>query len=669
MRKFGLSNRDSSRQNNRVPNKAVKLPSDLLTVDFETMPIEPRPHYPPASVGVSLKWGSKAPKYLAYGHPTKNNTTWKEAKKVLKAEIKKAKHLVFHNSKFDVEILQEEFGIYPEAKLHDTQFLLFLDDPHQLQIGLKESAERLLGEPPGERDAVIDWLVAKQPIEGIKITPKKGGKNYAGKYIGYAPGDLVGKYANGDTNRTYKLFKLLYPWIVSQGMGAAYEREIALMPILMELEQQGVNVDTERLAREVENYEIWAAMIESWVIKKLACPPDTNLNSPKEFTNALTASGFVDESKMERTEKTGKPSTAKGSLDAAVTDKQLRAVLRYRSQLQTCLSTFMKPWLESAQASGGKIYTQWNQTKVERGKVTMGTRTGRPSSTKPNFLNIPNTFQPLFSDQAKGKGLPRRPIKGLPNLPVVRGYIIPGEGRVFIDRDYSQQEPRTLAHFDGGKILEIYQRNPWADVHDEAQAELAKLGRNFERKPIKIINLGIIYAKGIPLLAKETDLPKEVAKELKETILNQVFPGVKKMYADMANRAAKGQPARTWGGRLIYCEKPSKVNGEWRTWEYKMVNHLIQGSAADITKEAMIRVYRAFKSINPEWRMELQVYDQILSSAPVEDLPEAMEVQRLQMESIETRVPMLSEGDISLTNWGEMITYDKKGVIEYEKSN
>ena len=105
------------------------------------------------------------------------------------------------------------------------------------------------------------------------------------------------------------------------------------------------------------------------------------------------------------------------------------------------------------------------------------------------------------------------------------------------------------------------------------------------------------------------------------------------------------------------------VQGRYREFDYKMVNTLIQGSAADCTKEAIIRFHAAKQ---PGWRILLNVHDQITVSVPPEDMEEAMEVLRTAMESIEFDVEMLSEGSVSTTNWAELVKYDEKGKVIYE---
>lgn len=639
----------------------MKIPKPVV-IDFETYRIEPRPDYPPKPVGVSIKYPGKPPKYWAWGHPTRNNCTFEEGCAALAEAYDKGIQgdgLLFQNGKFDVDVAEVHYGlpVPPWYKIHDTLFMIYLDDPHQKELGLKPAAVRLLGLPPEEQDAVRDWLLEHQPLkeQGIKISSSSSSsaKHPFSAYIAYAPGDLVGKYANGDTLRTEQIFKHLYPSLAKRDMLGAYDRERQLMPILLESERFGVPVGLEKLAADVELYEAARAKISSWILSQLGA--EINLDSDEQLLAALIAAGKVDTEKLGRTP-TGKYSAKAESLQAAVTDPVLLSSLKYKTQLDTCLSTFMVPWLKTAERSGGKIFTTWNQTRQEKGG---GARTGRLSST-PNLMNIPKTFPSLFKhetfDDTLKKYLPDAPFP-LPPLPKMRCYIVPPAGHVFIDRDYSQQEPRILAHFDGGSLMQAYIDNPWVDFHDFAKAELEQVGKFYARKAVKIVNLSLIYGKGASKLAVDLGVSFEESKALKAAV-QALYPGLAEMYSDMKFRARNNEPIRTWGGRQYYCEPPIISKGRMMTFEYKMVNVLIQGSAADCTKEALIR-HDAAK--HPETRLLLQVHDEILASCPREMVEQEMEALRVAMESVEFDVQMLSEGDISDRSWGELEPYDQKG--------
>ncbi len=639
-----------------------------VTIDFETMGIEGRPKYPPIPVGVSIKYPGKKAKYWAFGHPTGNNCSFGEARSELAKAWAHKDGILCQNAKFDVDVAESHFGFKPLPwdKVHDTLFLLFLDDPHQIELGLKPSAERLLGLPPEEQDAVGEWLIANQPVPGVRISRSKQSDHYFGRYISLAPGDLVGKYANGDVERTEAIFNTLWQKTLDREMLAPYDRERQLAPILLQMERRGVPVDHKRLALDVVNYNEWRSKLELWIIKTLKASDDINLDSGAQLVEAMLAAGKADEKLMPRTP-TGKFQTNKEALLLGVTDKVLLAVLKYRTQLKTCLGTFMEPWLNTANASGGKIFTTWNQTKSTESGGAVGTRTGRLSST-PNFQNIPKEFNAIFAhdevDPAKAKKLPKCPFKDLPPLPLVRSYVVPFKGHVFVDRDYSQQEPRILAHFDGGALMDTYLANPWVDFHDYAKAELEKMGKFYDRKPVKNTNLGLIYGMGVGKLAQKNDMSVEEASELKKAILT-LYPGLKAMYQDMRVRAKAKQPIRTWGGREYYCEEPKLVDGRVREFDYKLVNVLIQGSAADCTKEALIKTQTAFEAAGHahDWFVLLNVHDQITCSVPKKDLKQSMEILRVQMESVAFDVPILSEGAISATNWAELSEYDKKGKV------
>lgn len=636
----------------------MKQPKPAV-IDFETHAIESRPFYPPVPVGVSIKYPGKKSHYYAWGHLEDNNCSIDEAREALKKAYNHKDGILFQNGKFDLDVAEVHMGIsIPKwDKIHDTMFLLFLDDPHQTELGLKPSADRLLGLPPEEQDAVAEWLIENQPVPGVKISKAKNSIHSFGRYIAFAPGKLVGQYANGDVERTEELFNLLWNKTQQRDMLKAYDRERQLMPILLEMERQGLPINLEQLRYDVQMYSDYLSQINDWIIKTIKAESDINLDSGAQLIDAMIQSGKVDTDLMPLT-KTGKFQTNKDALLAGVNDKVLLGMLKYRSQLNTCLNTFMKPWLETAEASHGLIFTTWNQTKSLKGADSVGTRTGRLSST-PNFQNIPKSFNEIFYHESNNKSLPKCPIKGLPPLPHVRSYIVPFKGEVMIDRDYSQQEPRILAHFDGGALMQKYVEEPWVDFHDYAKAELENMGKFYDRKPVKNTNLGLIYGMGVGKLAERNDMSVEEAGELKKAILT-LYPGLKEMYKDMRIRADNNMPIRTWGGREYYCEPPKIVNGRMMKFDYKLVNILIQGSAADCTKEAIIR-YHGIK--HKDAKIILNVHDQITVSVPKSIMKSEMEVLRQAMETIEFDVPMLSEGAISSTNWDSLEDYDKKGKL------
>jgi len=619
----------------------LKIPSPV-TVDFETIGIKARPFYPPAPVGVSIKYKGKKSKYYAWGHVTGNNCSWGEAEAALKKAWAHKDGVLFQNGKFDIDVAEVHMGM-PELlwdKIEDTMFLLFLDDPHQMELGLKPSANRLLGLPAEEQDAVGEWLVVNQPIPGIKISKSKQSDHYFGKYIAFAPGDLVGTYAEGDTDRTSGLFQLLYEKTCDRGMKEAYDRERELMPILLGMEREGVHVSHDKLAKDVKLYSKWMETIEAWIHKQLKSDGSINLDSGAQLVDAMVAVGKADTNLLPTTP-TGKYQTNKEALLLGVTDKVLLAVLKYRTQLKTCLGTFMKPWLYTADMSGGMIYTTWNQVKGD-----VGTRSGRLSST-PNFQNIPNEFKPIFAHEQKG--LAKCPFKDLPPLPKMRGYISAPKGEILCGRDFSSQELRVLAHMVGGGLAEAYLENPNIDLHQYAADLITKMtGRVITRKETKNIAFSILYGSGLGKLAESLGCSVEEAKKFRDAYLG-TFPGIKILQSDLKARAKAKLPITTYGGREYYCEEPKLVDGRLRHFDYKLTNYLIQGSSADLTKDAVIRFSKAKGSS----RMLLSVHDEILISSPIKDAKTEMSILKECMNNCGLEVPMMSDGETGF-NWAEM---------------
>ncbi len=633
-----------------------------VTIDFETHGIEPRPAYPPKPIGVAIKYPGKKQEYFAFGHITGNTCGWGDADRELRQAWGWEGGLLFHNSKFDVDVAETFFGLprLDWRRYHDTLFLVFLDDPNQQELGLKPSAQRLLNMDPVEREEVADWLIEHQPVPGVRISKSRTSDHYFMKYLAWAPGVMVGKYGEGDVLRTEKLYELLMPAIDKRKMREAYDRERRLMPCLLDAERRGVPVDTPRLHNDVMRYTGELIRLDSWIRKQLKSG-SINIDSGDQLAEALVRSGKACEELFPRTPKTGKMQTNKMALEQAVTDKRMLAVLKYRTQLSTCLNTFMVPWLATAEKSGGLIYTTWNQVKTYGVSGNIGARTGRLSST-PNFQNIPKEFTELFRrvKDAALKALPPPPFEDLLQLPLIRSYVTPFQDEILIDRDYSQQELRILAHFIGGFMLDRYKADPWMDMHDFAMEELHKVGLMYARKPVKNTNFALLYGMGYGKLAEKNGTTVEEAKSLKTAVLALYPPELKLMYKEMKRRSKANEPFRTWGGREYYCEPPKIVGNRIQEFDYKMVNSLIQGSAADCTKESIVRFHDMRVNVS---RFVLTVHDEQANSAAAKYWTEAMMAMKEAMESVEFDVPMLSEGTFSRKNWHELDEFDKRGKL------
>lgn len=649
-------------------------------VDFESLPIRRRPDYPPEPVGVAVKYGARRSKYHAWAHPRGGNTSTR-AKALAALRRAWLGEVCFHHANFDHAVATEKLGLprLRSDRVHDTMLLLFLADPRARTFELKPNAERLLGEAPEERDELLTWLVKHQPVTGVNLSLSKSSKKrkksghteYAGAYVAYAPVPLVDRYACGDTDRTEGLFRKLYRLIKQRGMLGAYDRERLLLEPIAAMERDGVPVDLSRLRADVAKYEAALAKADAWLCRRTGAPVGTDWDSADTLIRCLIKAGLADKNLLGYTKKGRRKKDASGNtitvpvvasnkeaLARGVTDARVKVVLRYRSRLCSSLRTFMRPWLEVAERSGGTIYTQWHTTRTD----DTGARTGRISST-PNFQNLTKKVVKLFGDKPAPAWWRRL---GLPELPDVRGYIVALPGHVLVGRDYSQQELRILAHYAEGLLLEKYKQDPWFDVHGLIKLATEKLvGREVVREIIKRLVFATIYGMGRPGVAR---LSAEYGIEPADMIeiamaVRKAVPGLEELNRAIRRRVDAGEPIRTWGGRLYHVEPPRVVEGRWRTFEYKMLNLLIQGSAADCTKQALLNLWRWMKRHGKvgKWRVLLSVHDEFLLHVPEADEHEAHEVLAKCMADVEFDVAMLSEGK-SGTRWGlGMYRHDERG--------
>lgn len=623
-------------------------PPKVTTIDFETFGIMARPDYPPKPVGFSIKKpGDKRSTYYAWGHPVENNCTLKQAQKVLLDAWRGEFPLLFQNAKFDVDVAQIHMGM-PEIswdRIHDTLFLLFLQDPHAPSHALKPSAERILGMAPEEQEAVRDWLVEA----GIA---KKGSKGW-GAFIAQAPGKLVGEYADGDVIRTEMLFKKLWPEICDRGMRPAYDRERQLMPILLRNEREGVRVDMLRLESDCAALAEGSRLVDAWLRRQLKTK-DLNVDSDAELAEALIRSGKANPELFETTA-TGKMSASKDSLLGAVTDRKVMNVLQYRSMLRTRLGTFLEAWRDEGRATGGIVHPSWNQVRqYGGGNSAKGARTGRLSASR--FMNAPVGVGTSQHDSMATVAY-RHPdyVKGIPPLPEVRVYLLPDKKQLWCKRDYAQQELRILAHFEDNVLLKAFQANPALDMHTYATELVEKnFGIQVGRTRMKTIGFSLLYGMGLGELASRLGMEVADAKELKAAYLS-IFPGLKTLQDTLKGYAKAGEPLTTWGGRQYYCEEPKEINGRLRTFEYKLINYLIQGSAADCTKQAIIN----YDSVRKDGRFLITVHDEIDFSAPPKAVASEMKVLTAAMADVQFDVKMMSDGKTG-ENWGKLTKFEEK---------
>lgn len=641
---------------------------DVITLDFETDPIDDRPNYPPVPKGFAYRYPDGAKAYVRWGHPTGNNCTMQEGLAKLKTiwnySLFRGVPLLFHHAKFDVGVATEKLGfpMLPWHLIHDTTFILFLLDPHAKKHDLKGTAERILGWPPDEKDAIGDYVLQHRETlarayphvnEIAPIVSSRGSiqpatvRNRAGAWIGYCPGELVEPYAIGDVDRTYELFEWLYPKIVAQGMLEAYDRERQVLPIFMENERDGIRVDLEGLQRDVPSYEKHLQDVEQAILSYLGLP-SLNIDSDDEMAEALSRAGLVDDDKWTRTASGGKSMSKDNLVPEMFNDPLFAHALGYRNRLKTCLEMFMKPWLRQASLRGGMVSTNWNQTRGGDG----GTRTGRPSTTNPNFLNISKDFE------SKKDGYVHPDFLSVPRLPLVRQYMLPDPEQVWLHRDFNGQELRVFAHFECGPLQRAYLANPRIDPHgDVVQPVMERMaGREFVRTDVKILNFLAIYGGGAPAAAKRLKRPVSEAKEFLKFHAD-ALPGRKALNDVIVDIVRRGEPIRTWGGRLYYVEEPgmSKKYNKWMTYEYKLLNYLVQGSAADITKQTMIDWHN---NSGRKSRFLVQVYDEMNISAPREIAAQQMQLLREMMELPRMSVAMLSDGKMG-ERWGDLKKYEE----------
>lgn len=598
----------------------------MWTADFETEGIEGNPIVnPPKPVGCAIKHNDGTSEYLAWGHPCENNITKAKAQKRLLQIWTSGSDLLFHNGPFDLSVGSTHLGlpIPPAENIFDTQYSIFLADPYAPSFSLKPSAERILAWPPEEQDELRAWILANVPEARQKPSSW-------GAYICRAPGGLVGRYACGDVDRTWAIHTHLAGRINESGMAEAYRREQRLMPILTASTRRGILVNRERLEEDERKYTTVLAHADKAIIQRVGVG-DFNIDSNEDLAEALSRSGLVADADWVRTP-TGKRSTSRPNLQKAIKDRALLELLSYRGLLSTSLSTFARPWLELS-SKDGRLHTEWNQVRGDRTGDLSGTRTGRLSSSRPNFQNVINEFAELAIPD------------GFPPLIVMRSYLIPDEGKIWLKRDFSSQEMRIMAHFAEGKLFDAYRADPKTDPHNLVKSIIDGFTHgDMPRKYVKITGFGIMYGRGIPNLSAALGVPIDEGQRVRDAYF-AALPEVRVLSNDTRNRGKRGQAIRTWGGRLYFREPHAD-----RDLSYKLLNYLIQGSAADQTKESIID-WNENKLPGDEFLAT--VHDENNIQADIDSAVKSMEILKTCMNRERFDVPFESEG-FRGPNWADI---------------
>lgn len=578
----------------------------IVTIDFETFPIQARPDYPPKPVGVAIQEAGKAPEYLTWGKD--GNTSREAVERRLKA-LYRTCEVLMHNGKFDLEVGERWFGLplVPPKGWHDSMIAAFLFDPREPDLKLKNLAQRHLGIKPSDQTRLHDWII--KHVEGAKR------KKNLGEYYHLAPQHLLAPYAKADVRYTARLFKKYFDFIKSENMLEQYEIEKRVVIKSIEMEREGVNIDEKELLPALELAKVNREKYEKLIYKKIGV---INLNSGKQKFEAFNKKNLM--TKWEMTDKDN-PKTDTESLMLYCKDKKLVRNLDMFSRYSKIIGTYMEPWLESAQKNNGKFYPWFNTIKGDNAK---GTYTGRFSS---NFQQVP-----------------RRPSEDYQELPFLRNFIIPdSKKQLLYVRDFSSQEIRILAHFEDGELLEAYQQDVKLDPHNFVKdLILRNSGVDLERPAVKGANFLIVYGGGPKALSKNIDVTYDSAQKIFK-LHSEALSGVKQLKREMEEMARKGEVFKTAGGRIYQFEDG---------FEYVGLNTLIQGSAADHSKRALINIDDMLKEKNYDARIVLTVHDEFMISGQksktlMRDFKQAMEINKL------FDLQMLSEGKIGY-RWGQM---------------
>ena len=518
---------------------------------------------------------------------------------------------VFHNAQYDIGWLST-LGIEVKGRIHDTMVAMALIDENRFSYTLNSVSGEYLGERKNETKL-------REAADAFGVDPKN--EMYR------LPAQFVGEYAEKDARLTLKLHEKLSWEITKDNLQTVYDMECRLINVIFQMTKKGVRIDTHSAEKLIERFK----NKEKKLLKRIR--DLTNLNV--EIWAAASIAKAFDALNLpyERTKKTDSPSFTKMFL----TDHphELPRLIMQARELNKLRGTFLHGLLKHNKE--GRIHAHINQIRSDSG----GTVTGRFSYNHPNLQQIPSRGQ--FAKD-------------------IRKIFIPEAGEYWLKADYSQQEPRLLTHFarlvkqpGSREVQEAYLEKD-LDFHQQT-ADMAGVQRSLA----KTIGLGVMYGMGYHKLARELDMEPQEAKTMLQDFHAKV-PFMKGMLEAVMNRANSKGVIRTLLGRK--CRFDLWEPTQWgvhkalplnqaqtehgfaikRAYTYKALNRLIQGSAADQTKKAMVDVYEEL-GIVPL----IQVHDELDCS--VKDEKQGKQIKEIMENCVELEVPSKVDTEIS-ESWG-----------------
>lgn len=473
------------------------------------------------------------------------------------------------NIKYDMLVLAR-YGVDIKGKMFDTMVAHYVLQP----------------ELPHNMDALAEQYLGYSTIKIEELIGPKGKKQKNMRDL--PPGDVY-EYACEDADVTLRLKNALHDELVRNDAIQLFEEvEMPLVRVLAAMELTGVRIDTETLRETSELFTLRMNKLEEEVFALAG--ESFNLSSPKQVGEILFDKLKIDE-RAKRT-KTGQYVTSEEVLEKLRPRHEIvDRILNYRG-LKKLTSTYVDSLPTLINPSTGKIHTSFNQTV---------TSTGRLSSSNPNLQNIP-----VRGDDGKE----------------IRKAFIPEPGCTFFSADYSQIELRIMAHLSGDKhMIEAFLEGD--DIHASTAAKIyhkpiGDVTRD-ERRKAKTANFGIIYGISVFGLAERLNVPRNEARELIDGYF-ATYPRVREYMDESIERARRQGYIETLLRRRRYLPDINSRNAIVRGYaERNAINAPIQGSAADIIKIAMVRIYNRFISENLRSTMMLQVHDELNFSVVPEE--------------------------------------------------
>lgn len=536
--------------------------------------------------------------------------------------------LITHNGKFDIHMTTNEGIDCSDIMVYDTMVMAKIANNIEFSVALKKLAVKYVDKNANDEEQALKKTLRERGW----LHKDPAGKRDIAHYDWFEPAEMA-PYAEKDALLTYALYRVLHKRIAASKQMEIFQRETALLPVLVDMERHGMRVDLAYCRTSLETVVRRIADVEESIFALAG--EEFDIASSAQIGRVMARLGVTSAVRTPG----GKESWAKTALEPSRSQSPIVPLIETWRSLTKTRTTYLENFLAYAD-SDGVIHTDIQQIEAV---------TGRTSSRNPNLQNIT-----------------KKEKDGIE----LRRCFVPAPGRVFVLIDWSQMEARIIADWAGEReMLRVIEEG--GDIHILTAMRIADVmgldlcgqkscaEMRLWRERAKTILFALLFGMGAPKLATSLGISLGLATEMRDAFW-QAYPKIARFARDTRYEASTRGYVRNRYGRLYrYPEQHDPTTGRTEfLYTHAAVDHKIQGTGADMAKEALIKVWKGMRAAGMKARIVGFVHDEIIIEAPHDEVDRVVRnAMRIMTTYPMFSVPIEAEASIAETCWAEKRAY------------